>query len=108
MESHDPTLVLAPVAQIIFPKKITITFTGLVELGTLGPIPKQKQKVIFEAPTTSQHFASVFDGSDNESHEETQNQPPQASLTAIAMGTEDMRNGIVVHDPLPLLASSHK
>ena len=108
MESLDPSLKNAPVAQIIFPKQIPISFTGLIEYGTLGRITKRLQKVIFEAPTAAQIRASDLEGSDIERHEETQNQPPQTGITAIATGTEDMGNAIELNGPLPPLASSRK
>jgi hypothetical protein len=84
MDSLDPTLDLAPVAQIIFPEKITITFRELVELGSLGHIPKRLQRVVFEAPRASQRNTSVFEDSDNE------------------------WNDIVLRDLLPPVASSRK
>jgi len=108
MESLDPSLKNAPVAQIIFPKKSTISFIGLVEYGTLGRIPKRLRNVIFEAPTAPQLYALDLEGSDDERHEETQNQPPQTGVTAIATGTDEMGGDIVLHDPLPPLASSRK
>jgi len=108
MELLDPSLKNAPVVQIIFPKQIPIVFTGLVEYRTLGCITKWLQKVIFKAPTAAQICASGLEGSDIERHEETQNQPLQTGITAIATGTEDMGNDIVLNGPLPPLASSCK